>query len=304
MDVAVTGSSGLIGRALVRELRLAGHTVRRVLRSAPPPGEPALRWDPARGEIDGAGLEGVDAMVHLAGVGVGDKRWTEERKQAILQSRVTGTSLLAGTLAGLERKPSVLVSASGIDYYGETGDHVVTEASPPGTGFMAEVCQRWEQATAPAADAGIRVACIRSAAVQSPAGGALARMVPIFKAGIGGRLGTGRQWWSWITLTDEVRAIRFLLDDQRAGTVAGPVNLSSPNPVTNADYVKELGRVLHRPAVIPAPAFGPWLLFGRELFHSLALASHRVLPTVLEQTGFDFVHARLADGLRAELERG
>ncbi len=304
MDVAVTGSTGLVGRALVRELRLDGHRVRRVLRSAPPPGEPALRWDPARGEIDRAGLEGVDAVVHLAGAGVGDKRWTEDRKRVILESRTTGTRLLAETLARLEPRPSVLVSASGIDYYGETGDEVITEVNPPGTGFMADVCRQWERATTPAAEAGIRVALIRSAAVQSPQGGALARMLPVFKAGIGGRLGTGRQWWSWITLDDEVRAIRFLVDRGAGSQIAGPVNLCSPHPVTNAEFAKELGRVLHRPARIPAPSLGPWLLFGRELFHSLALASHRVLPAVLEQAGFEFHHPRLADGLRAELGRG
>lgn len=296
MKVAITGSSGLLGSALVGGLRGAGHTaVRIVRREGDRPDEVA--WDPERGTIDAAALEGVDAVVHLAGAGIGDQRWTEDRKREILESRVKGTTLLAETLAGLDRKPRVLLSASGIDYYGDTGDAVVTEATPSGTGFLAEVCRQWEAATAAAAAAGIRTVLMRTGVVQSPDGGALKRTLPPFKFGIGGRFGSGRQWWSWISIDDHVRAMLHLID----GDVSGPANLTAPNPVTNREYTKALGRELGRPTLLPIPMAGPRLLLGRELADTLLLASHRILPAVLQESGFEFRHPTIEQCLAAVL---
>jgi hypothetical protein len=298
VDVAVTGSTGLIGSALVASLERDGHRVRRVSRRADA-GPGTVRWDPERGELDGAALAGVDAVVHLAGEGIGDHRWSDEHKRRVLDSRVKGTTLVAETMAALDPRPSVLVSASAIGYYGDRGDERLTEASPPGEGFLADVVRQWEGATGAAEAAGIRVAHIRTGLVLARSGGALAPMLPLFRFGLGGRLGSGRQWWSWISLTDEVAAIRFLLDHD----VAGPVNLTGPEPVTNAELTKVLGRVLHRPAVVPVPRFGPALVLGREAAEEMVFASQRVLPTVLRREGFSFAHPTLEPALRAELGR-
>lgn len=296
MKVAVTGSTGLIGTALTGALRGAGHTPVPVVRSAEPgPGEVA--WRPSDGTVDAAGFEGVDAVVHLAGAPIGDKRWNEERKRLILESRVRGTDLLARTLAGLENGPQVLLSASGIDYYGDRGDEVLTEESSAGDAFLSEVCIRWEGATRPAVDAGIRTAFLRTGIVQTPDGGALARTLPPFRWGLGGRLGPGTQWWSWISIDDHVRAVLHLLDTE----VSGPVNLTAPEPVTNAQYTKALGRELGRPTIVPIPKFGPRLLLGKELADALLWPSHRVLPTVLERSGFAFRHRTIEACLAAVL---
>ena len=296
MKVAITGSSGLIGSALVGALRGAGHTPIRLVRHDHP-AEGEVAWDPAAGTIDAAALEGVDAVVNLAGAGIGDQRWTDERKRLILDSRVQSTTLVAETIARLERKPKVLLSASGIDYYGDTGDAVVTEESPPGSGFLTDVCLQWEGATAAAQAAGVRTVLLRTGIVQSAEGGALKKSLPPFKLGIGGRFGSGEQWWSWISIDDHVRAMLHLIDSD----VAGPANLTAPNPVTNKQYTKALGRELGRPTLLPIPMAGPRVLLGKELADTLLLASHRVVPSVLEQSGFGFRHPTIEVALAAVL---
>lgn len=294
----MTGATGLIGTALVRSLEADGHRVRRVTRSADA-GPGTVRWDPDRGELDAAALAGIDAAVHLAGEGVAEHRWTDEHKQRVLDSRVKSTALLATTMAGLDPRPRVLVSGSGVHFYGDRGDEVLTEDSEPGGGFLSGVVRRWEAAAAPAEEAGIRVARIRTSLVLSGSGGSLRPMLLLFRLGLGGRLGSGRQWWSWISLTDEVGAIRFLLDHD----VAGPVNLAAPEPVTNAEFTRVLARVLRRPAVVPVPRFGPAIVLGREAAEELAFYSQRVLPRRLEAAGFRFAHPTLEQALRAELGR-
>jgi uncharacterized protein (TIGR01777 family) len=297
MDVAVTGSSGFIGNALVDALTAAGHRPIRVVRGSAKGDE--IAWDPDSGTIDASSLEGIGGVVHLAGAGIGDHRWTAAYKQTIRRSRVDGTTLLARALASLTRRPSVLVSGSAVGYYGDRGDEVLDETSAPGTGFLSEVCAAWEAATAPAAEAGVRVVTIRSGIVLSPHGGALKRQLPLFKLGLGGRLGTGKQWQSWITLDDEVGAILHLL----AGTIAGPVNVTAPHPVTNAEFTKTLAGVLHRPSVFPIPAFGPKLVLGSELADVLLYEGQRVLPKVLEDSGYTFVHPTLEEAFRLLLDR-
>jgi uncharacterized protein (TIGR01777 family) len=301
MKVAVTGSSGLIGTALLASLRGDGHEVLPVVRAASTSGHagPVARWDVDRGEIDAAALEGVDAVVHLAGEGIAEKRWSDEQRRRVLESRSKGTALLAGALAGLTTKPSVLLSGSAVGFYGDRGDEVLTEASPPGTGFLAEVGLAWEAATAPAADAGIRVAHLRTGIVLDRRGGALAKMLPLFRFGLGGKMGNGRQWWSWITLADEIGAIRFLLDHD----VAGAVNLTAPEPATNAELAKAIGRAMHRPSFVPVPKFGPKLLLGRELADALLFGSQRVIPEVLAAAGYPFQHPRLDEALAAVLAK-
>jgi uncharacterized protein (TIGR01777 family) len=299
MDVAITGASGLIGTALGSSLRADGHRVVEVVRRRARPGEDVVSWDPVARTIDRAGLEGLDAVVHLAGAGIGDHRWTPEYKRTILESRTKTTSLLAETLATLQRPPAVLVSGSAVGYYGERGDDVVTEDDPPGDSFLADVVVRWEGSARAAVDAGIRVAFARTGVVLTPQGGALAQLLPLFKLGLGGRMGSGRQWWSWITLDDEVGALRFLLDHD----VAGPANLTAPNPVTNAELARTLGRVLGRPALLPIPSFGPKLLKGAELAQELLFTSARVEPRVLAAAGFAPRHPELEGALRAVLDR-
>lgn len=299
MDVAVTGSHGLIGSALLPALRAAGHRPVRLVRRAAQPGADEISWDVDNERLDAASLEGVGAVVHLAGAGIGDHRWTDAYKQELLDSRVEGTGLLSQTLAGLQRPPGVLLSGSAMGFYGDRGDEVLTETSTPGSGFLAELVVAWEAASQPAVDAGIRTAFLRSGLVLSPQGGALARSLPLFKLGLGGRFKSGRQWWSWISIDDEVAAIVHLLDS----SVAGPVNLTTPQPVTNAEWTKTLGAVLRRPTLLPTPMLGPRLLLGSELANSLLLTSARVLPTVLEADGFAFRHRDLETGLRAVLDR-
>jgi len=297
MDIAVTGSTGLIGTALSSRLAGDGHTVIPVVRRAVAPGESALQWDPATGSIDTAGFEGLDAVVHLAGAGIGDKRWTVERKREILESRTKSTGLLATTLAGLDRPPAVLVSGSAIGFYGDRGDEILNEQSPPGDDFLAEICTAWEAETTPASDAGIRVTTIRTGIVLSASGGALTKMLPLFKLGAGGKFGSGRQWWSWIGLDDEIGAIDHLLHHP----ISGPVNLTAPNPETNTGFAKTLGRVMGRPSFLAVPKFGPKLLVGRELAEALLFTSARVLPGVLEASGFAFAQGDLESVLRQVL---
>jgi len=293
MKVIVTGSHGLIGTELVARLTEAGHQVTRLVRSSPGPGEAA--WDPAAGTIEAEKLEGHDAAVHLAGVGIGDHRWTDEHKKAVLDSRVQGTGLLARTLAGLSSPPNVLASGSAIGFYGDRGDDELTEADGRGGGFLADVVSAWEEAAVPAADAGIRLVLVRSGVVLTAKGGALKKQLPPFKLGLGGKLGSGRQWLSWISLDDEVGALMHVL--ATAG-LAGPVNLTAPHPVTNADFTATLARVLHRPAVLPVPTVALNALFGKEMVAEMLLAGQRVLPAALQGSGFTFAHPDLEQALR------
>ena len=297
MHVVITGSTGLIGTALVKKLSALGHQVTRLVRRTPRPGE--ARWDPNEGTIEAHALEGANAVVHLAGAGIGDHRWTPAYKCELVDSRVRGTELLATTLATLDRKPTVMLSASGVGYYGSRGDETLDESSTAGNDFLADLCSRWESATAPAADAGLRVAHLRTGIVLAASGGALSKQLPLFKFGLGGKLGSGKQWQSWIALEDEVSAIVHLL----TADVHGPVNLTAPTPVTQLDFAKTLGHVLHRPTFVPIPRFGPKLLLGTELAHSLLFSGQRVLPKVLRESGYTFEHATLEDALRSLLGR-
>jgi hypothetical protein len=299
MQVVVTGSSGPIGQALCSHLTRSGHHVIRVVRRTVQPGESALQWDPVGNTIDAHGLEGAHAVVHLAGAGVGDRRWSKDRKRVLVESRTRSTALLVGALAGLDHPPRVLVSASAIGYYGDRRDEVLTEQSPPGDDFLASLCVRWEAEATCAAESGIRVACARTGLVLSPEGGALPKLLPLFNLGLGGRYGTGAQWWSWITLDDEIRAIEWLLDND----LRGPVNLTAPNPVSNREFTRVLAAVLSRPAVLAVPRFGPRLLLGSELADSLLFTSARVRPAVLESSGFAFTSSDLEAGLRHMLKR-
>jgi len=294
MDVAVTGSSGLIGSALRPALEAAGHRVLRLVRHGGG-GPDTLRWDPQAGTIDAAGLEGVGAVVNLAGEGIGDRRWNGDQKARIRNSRVEGTTLLAETLAKLSKPPAVLVSGSAIGIYGDRGDEILSEASPPGEGFLGEVCQAWEAATAPAEAAGIRVAHLRTGIVLSPEGGALKKMLFPFKMGLGGRMGSGQQWMSWIAVSDEVGAIVHLLGE---GAPSGPVNATAPHPVTNAEFTKALGAVYRRPTLMPLPGAALKLALGAQMAEELLLGGQRVLPTKLEASGYTFRAPELAAALK------
>ena len=300
MQIAVTGSTGLIGRAVVERLEADGHQAVPVVRPAGshrPAGAPVITWDPPADRIDAEALEGLDAVVHLAGEPIAARRWSTQQKQRIADSRARGTALLAGALARLDEPPSVLVSASAIGYYGDRGDERLDEASSAGSGFLAQVCQDWEAAADAARNAGIRVVHARTGVVLSPSGGALAEMLPFFRKGLGGRIGRGRQWVSWITLHDEVAALLWLLNED----VEGPVNLTAPQPVTNRQLTAELGRALRRPTLLPTPKPALWARLGRELTEALLYASARVEPAVLQRRGFQFAHPDIAAGLDAVL---
>jgi uncharacterized protein (TIGR01777 family) len=299
VDVAVTGSHGFIGSALLLALTRAGHRPVRLVRSTPA-GDDELGWDPDAGTIDAAGLEGIGGVVHLAGVGIGDQRWTDARKRLILESRTKGTSLLARTLATLDRRPTVLVSASAVGYYGDRGNEPLDEQSPPGDDFLARVCVEWEASTAPAAEAGIRVVRTRSGVVLGRDGGVLPRLLLPFRLGLGGRIASGRQYMSWISIDDQVGAIVHALTEDR---ITGPVNLTGPDPVRNAEFAKTLGRVLHRPAVIPTPLLPLRLRYGSELVQHLLVEGQRVLPKRLEEAGYRFAHPTLEEALRAVVDR-
>lgn len=299
MDIAITGASGLIGTALSASLRDDGHRAVALVRRDVRAGADEIRWDPAAGTIDASSLEGLDGVVHLAGAGIGDKRWNEARKKLIMDSRTDGTRLLAETLAGLDKPPTAFVSGSGIGYYGDTKANEVNETAPKGTGFLAQVVENWEDAAQPAIDAGIRTAFARTSVVLASHGGILKRQLPLFKLGLGGKFGSGQQYFPWISLADEIRAIEFLL----AGDISGPVNLVAPQSVTNEEFTKTLGKVLGRPTPLPVPLFGPKLLFGSELVEELIMAGQRATPGVLESAGFEFEHPTLEGALRAVLNR-
>jgi uncharacterized protein len=304
VKILVSGSSGLIGSALVPFLSAEGHSVTRLLRagSRAPRGSAAgdVGWDPASGRIEPRSLEGFHAVVHLAGESIAGGRWTSERKARIRESRVQGTRLLAEALAERSHQPQVLVSASAIGYYGDRGEELLKEDSLPGLGFLAEVCRDWEAATEPATKKGIRTVNLRIGVVLSAAGGALARMVPPFRAGLGGVLGSGRQYMSWIALDDVVGAIHHAMMNE---SLRGPVNIVAPAPVSNREFTRTLGRVLGRPTWFPAPAFVLRLAFG-EMADALLLASARVSSSRLEASSYQFRCHELDDALRHVLGKG
>ncbi len=293
----ISGAHGLIGAALWTSLRADGHRVLRLRRGGVTEDD-EIGWDPVAGRIDAPALEGVDAVVHLAGEGIGERRWTDEQKQRIRDSRVRGTSVLAAAVASREQKPRVFVSASAIGYYGNRGDELLTEQSAPGDDFLAGVCRAWEAETQPAIDAGVRTVKMRTGIVLAEEAGVLPRLLLPFKLGIGGKQGSGKQWMSWITLDDEVAAIRAVLEDDG---FRGPINVTSPNPVTNHEFMRTLGRVLHRPAILPTPMLPLKLRFGPELVETLLLVSQRVQPVELEAHGFAFRFPVLEPALEAIL---
>ena len=298
MQIAVTGSSGLIGSVLGPFLAAGGHRVVRMVRS-PKVGSDAILWDPGAGIQDPARLEGFDVVVHLAGENLVQGRWTPEKKQRIRDSRITGTRLLSQALAGLREPPKVLICASAIGYYGHRGDEVLTETSPPGSGFLAEVCQAWEAAAESARQRGIRVVSLRTGVVLSAAGGALAFMRTPFQLGVGGPLGSGQQYMSWIALDDLLGLIHHALLIDR---VRGPLNTVAPNPVTNMEFTKTLGHVLRRPTVFPVPPFALRLLMG-EVADEVLLTSTRAMPTQALQTQYTFRYPHLEEALRHVLGR-
>lgn len=280
MKVAITGASGLIGSALVPHLRARGDEVLRLVRR-PAVAPDEVSWDPTAGTVDLEALAGIDAVVHLAGAGVGDHRWTDAYKKTILDSRVDGTHTIVRAITQLDPKPRTLVAGSAIGWYGETGDRAVDESAPAGSGFLADVVRAWEASADPAAEAGIRVVHARTGLVVAKEGGAWARLFPIFRFGLGGKLGSGKQYWSWISLRDEVAALTYLLDND---AMSGPVNLTGPDPATNAEVTRAMGSVLGRPTLFPVPAIALKTVLGE--FSVEVLGSARVIPGVLESAGF------------------
>ncbi len=298
MHIAVTGSSGLVGSAVVPFLTAGGHRVTRLVRGRPA-GEGEAGWDPTAGVPDVSRLEGVEGVVHLAGESIAAGRWTPERKNAIRRSRVEGTCRLCEVLAKLARRPKVLVSASAVGFYGDRRDENLTEDSSPGQDFLAQVCREWEAATEPASKASVRVVHLRFGMILSPAGGALKKMLLPFRMGAGGRIGSGAQFMSWIGIDDAVGAIHHALS---AESLKGPVNAVAPTPVTNIEFTRTLARVVSRPALIPMPAFAARLAFG-EMADALLLASQRVMPTRLQGSGYRFRYPELESTLRHLLDR-
>ena len=286
--IAISGSSGLIGSALVGHLKSEGHTVQRLVRRAPVAAD-EVTWDPRTGYVDLSALEGVNAIIHLAGAGVGDKRWTKKYKSEILNSRLLGTTAIAHAVASV--KPQVFISASAIGWYGESGNRAVVESDRVGDDFLATICREWEAAADLAGD--VRTVKLRTGLVLDPTGGALGKMLPLFRLGFGGKLGNGKQWWSWITLHDVIRAIDFALVEK----ISGPVNLTSPNPVTNQEFTAALARALHRPAVFPAPAIGLKIALGG--FSAEVLGSKRVMPQSLQDAGFTWDYPHITEALVA-----
>jgi uncharacterized protein (TIGR01777 family) len=293
MRILISGSHGLVGKALVRSLESDGHEIFRLVRHAPG-SDSEIEWSPDRYSIALACLEGFDAVVHLAGESIASGRWNEERKRKIRDSRVKGTKLLSDALANLARPPKTLISASAIGCYGNRGDELLTEASPPGNDFLARVCVEWENATAHATEKGIRVVNTRFGIILDSKGGALAKMLTPFRMGVGGRIGSGKQWMSWIALDDVVGAIEHVLVSE---TVNGPVNFVAPNPVRNAEFTRTLGKALSRPTIFPIPAFGVRMVFG-EMADALLLSSQRVEPERLKAAEYEFKYSQLEGALR------
>jgi len=298
MKILITGASGLIGRALSSTLKAQGHTIVSAVRREPRRND-EVQWDPKSGTMAASAFDGIDAVVHLAGAGIGDKRWTNDYKMEILESRTNGTALLANTMAALATKPQVFISGSAIGIYGARADEELSETATIGNGFLADVCRDWEAAAEPATAAGIRTVFIRTGIVLSPEGGALKKQLPLFKLGLGGKFGSGKQWQSWISITDEVNAIVHLL----TSSLSGPVNLTAPTPVTNSEFTQVLSKVVSRPAILPIPSFGPKLLLGGELADALLFTGQRVTPNALLADGFVFSHPTLDAALRALLKK-
>jgi uncharacterized protein (TIGR01777 family) len=297
MKIIISGASGLIGKRLVEQLQQHGHDVVRLVRRAASTGE--IMWDPKSGVLSASALEGADAVIHLSGAGIGDKRWTSSYKREILESRTITTNLLATTIANMNRKPSVFLSGSAIGIYGPRGDEQLNEVSTDGTSFLADVCKQWEDAAKPASDAGIRTVLLRTGIVLTTKGGALKKQLPLFQLGLGGKFGNGKQWQSWISIDDEVGAIEHLL----TANVSGAVNLTAPNPVTNAEFTSTLARVVKRPAFLPIPPFAPKAILGGELADALLFTGQRVIPAALNASGYQFVHPTLEVALRALLKK-
>jgi hypothetical protein len=300
VKVAVTGSTGFVGQALVSALEAEGHAVVRLLRAKPVRGSSEVYLNHERGEIDASGIEGADAVVHLAGENIAKGRWSSAKKARINDSRVGGTRFLCESLARLDRPPGTFVCASAVGYYGDRGDEVLTEESPSGSGFLAGVCRAWEAAAEPAAKRGVRVVHLRFAMILDARKGALSRMLPVFRLGLGGRIGNGNQYWSWIALDDAVGAIRHALT---SAALRGPVNVAAPEPVTNRRFTETLGRVLGRPTRLPVPAPVARLALG-EMADELLLASTRVAPRRLLESGYTFRYPELERALRAVLGKG
>ncbi len=294
MRVLVSGSTGLVGTELVEQLTSHGHQPVRLLRGPATDGVDHFRWDPSKGDLDPGAVESVDAVVHLAGESIASRRWTKAQKQRILQSRVTGTTLLADAVASAGEPPSVFLSGSAIGFYGNRGDERLTEQSPPGQGFAAEVCIAWEAATNTISTDSTRVTHLRTGIVLDANRGALAEQLPFFRLGLGGRIGSGQQWFSWISLADEVAAILHLLD----ADIEGPANLTAPSPVTNAEFTAALGGALKRPTAIPTPKLALWAKLGRELSQTLLEGGAHVSPVVLAEDGFVFGDQLVDDALR------
>ena len=297
MKILLSGSHGLVGTALIKALETENHEISRLVRHAPG-SRSEIEWSPERYSIALARIEGFDTVVHLAGESIAEGRWTDEKKKRIRESRVKGTKLLGDALANLSNPPPAFVSASAIGYYGHRGDELLNEGSAPGNDFLSEVCVEWEQGTALATEKGIRVVNTRFGIILDANGGALAKMLPPFRMGIGGRIGSGKQWMSWITLDDVVGGIKFALTNE---TLRGPVNFVAPNPVRNSEFTKALGQAISRPTIFPIPAFGVRLVFG-EMADALLLSSQRVKPEKLEATGYQFQYSDLQPALHHVLE--
>jgi uncharacterized protein (TIGR01777 family) len=294
MNVLISGSSGLVGRHLMRLLRASGHEVTRLVRREQQSAD-ERSWDPASSRVDFSVLAGIDAVVNLAGDNIAQGRWTDAKKKRILESRVQTTGLLADTIAASSNKPEVFVSASAVGFYGDRGDEVLSETSSTGDGFLADVCRQWEGA---AVRAGIRTVLTRFGVILASEDGALAKMKLPFKLGVGGRVGDGKQYWSWITFDDVVRVILFALTHK---SLSGPVNVVAPQPVTNAEFTRVLGSVVHRPTIFPMPAFAARLALG-EMADEMLLSSARAMPSKLQAAGYSFLHPDLKGGLEAALK--
>jgi uncharacterized protein (TIGR01777 family) len=294
MHIAVTGSTGLVGSALVPFLKSRGHSLLRIVRSANDSTGEDIAWDPSTGRIDAGRLEALDAVVHLAGENVAARRWDDEQKERIRASRVQGTWLLCQTLAKLQQPPGALVSASAIGFYGDRGEQELDEESPSGNGFLSEVCRAWEAATKPATEAGVRVVHVRFGIILSPKAGALSKMLKPFRLGLGGRIGSGRQWMSWIALDDALGCIDHMIGNS---SLRGPVNMVTPNPVTNREFTTTLGRILRRPTLLPIPRFMARLAFG-EMANELLMASTRVVPRALIDSNYQYLYSDLEGALR------
>lgn len=299
MQIAVSGASGLVGSALVPLLTTGGHTVHRLVRGKPNLSAKEIGWNPAQGRLDPSNLEGIDAVIHLGGENIASGRWTQTKRKRIRDSRVDSTRLLAETLARMSHPPKVFLCASATGFYGDRGEELLTEETGPGENFLANVCQQWEQATQPAGDAGIRVANLRFGVVLTPRGGALKQMLPLFRLGLGGRLGSGKQYWSWIGIDDAIGAIYHVLGNS---SLSGPINLTAPEPVTNRQFATLLAKILHRPAILPAPSSALRMALG-SMADELLLASTRVIPQRLLQTEYEFRNRDLESVLRHLLGR-